>query len=540
MAPRAIDVRSWRHRAFAPSNRHAGSAQAGRIETSYRRSPAGLRLALAMLSLDHYRRRRRQLLGRLERPTLLFAGGWRPRNYPQNPYPFRADSNVLFLVADPEPDSALLLDPQDGTVTMFVHERTAEDALWHGPVPSFEEMREQHGVDAVEPVERLEEIVAAKAAGRPVDSLAVADPAATARAREVTGQDLAFEDPARVGRPELVQAIGGLRLLKDEEELAAIRRAAAVTREAHLAAILHTRPGIYEQELVGLVEGAFARHGCVPAYNTILSVRGEVLHNHAHDNLLKETDIVLLDGGAEARNGYCADVTRSWPVGGGFGAEGAEIYDIVLRSQLAAIEAVRPGARYRDLHLLACRVIADGLAQMGLLRGEPDGLVESGAHALFFPHGLGHLLGLDVHDMEAFGDAIGYEKGRVRSEQFGLAYLRMDLDVRPGMVFTIEPGVYFVPAILRDPKMRERFAGQVAFDKAEEFLTMHGLRGFGGIRIEDDVLCTDRDPEILTPGIPKEPAEVEAIVGSEAGPLGRFRVGSAPTGGAGGPVSTAS
>lgn len=467
-----------------------------------------------MLSFAHFRRRRAQLLERIERPTLLLAGGWRARNYPQNPYPFRADSNVLFLVADPEPDSALLLDPQDGTVTMFVHERTAEDALWHGPVPSFEEMRELHGVDAVAAVEGLAAAVAKKAAGREIDSLAVADPAATAQARAITGQDLVFEDPARVGRPELVQAIGGLRLIKDEEELAAIRRAAAVTREAHLAAILHTRAGIYEQELVGLVEGAFARHGGVPAYNTILSVRGEVLHNHAHDRLLKETDIVLLDGGAELRSGYCADVTRSWPVGGTFGAEGAEIYDIVLRAQLAAIEAVRPGVRYRDLHLLACRVIADGLAQMGLLRGEVDGLVESGAHALFFPHGLGHLLGLDVHDMEAFGDAIGYEKGRVRSEQFGLAYLRMDLDLRPGMVFTIEPGVYFVPAILHDPKMRERFAGQVAFDRAEEFLTMHGLRGFGGIRIEDDVLCTKSGFEVLTRAIPKERAVVEAMAGA--------------------------
>ena len=318
--------------------------------------------------------------------------------------------------------------------------------------------------------------------GREIDALAVADSRANATTREITGQDLDFAAADRIGRDEVIRAIGGLRLHKGEEEIAEMRRTAEVTRQAHLAAITHTRPGIYEQELAGLVDGCFSRHGCVPAYNTILSVRGEVLHNHSHDNVLRETDIVLLDGGAENAFGYCSDVTRSWPVSGKFNAEGREVYDIVLRSELAAIEAVKPGARYRDLHLIASRVIAEGLADMKLLKGNPDSLVESGAHALFFPHGVGHLIGLDVHDMEAFGDAIAYADDRSRSEQFGLSYLRLDLDLEPGMTFTIEPGIYFVPAILQNDDFRAKFKDQVDFERAEHFLTMHGLRGFGGIR----------------------------------------------------------
>ena len=398
-------------------------------------------------------------------------------------------------------------------MTLFLQRRTPEDALWHGPVPSFAEMGKKHAVQ-VEPLDTLAETVRAKAGNGKVESMAVADHKATALAREITGQELDFHDASKVGSPELVQAIGGMRLVKNESEIAEMRVTAAVTREAHLAAMTHTRPGIYEQELAGRVNGCFDRHGCVPAYNTILSVRGEVLHNHSHDNLLKETDIVLLDAGAESRTGYCSDVTRSWPVSGHFTPEGRDVYDIVLEAEKSAIESVKPGVRYRDLHMIASQVIADGLVQMGLLIGNPSALVESGAHALFFPHGVGHLIGLDVHDMEAFGDALAYSEGRTRSEQFGIAYLRLDLDLEPGMTFTIEPGIYFVPAILMDDELRKKFKDQVDFTKTERFLTMNSLRGFGGIRIEDDVLTTAHGPEVLTEAIPKERVAIEALVGS--------------------------
>ncbi len=463
----------------------------------------------------NYADRRTRFLAGLEGPVLLMAGGLVSRNYPANVYPYRADSTFLYFFERPEAGSAAFFDPADGRVTLFLTERTVADALWHGALEAFDAVKARQQVDAVLPVEALEQHVLAFAKGRPVRSLAVADGKATARARGITGEDLDFDDPKKVGEGALIDRLAKLRLHKGDDELAEIRRLVPVTREAHVLAMQHSKPGVGEQFLAGQVEGAFARGGCTPAYNTILSVRGEVLHNNDHRHTLQKGDIVLLDAGAESLDtGYCNDVTRDWPVGGAFTPEGRDVYDLVLASELDAISAVKPGVRYRDLHLRASRVLAEGLVRLGLLVGDPDGLVESGAHAIFFPHGLGHQLGLDVHDVEAFGDRIHYPNGRTRSTQFGTQYLRMDLDLEPGMLFTIEPGLYFVPAILRNPELRERFKTQVKWDAAEKFLAMNGGRGFGGIRIEDDVVCTATGVEVLTASIPKSRVEIESLAGS--------------------------
>jgi Xaa-Pro aminopeptidase len=460
-----------------------------------------------------FAQRRAALLASLDAPALLVSGGEVSRNYPANPFPFRADSTFLYFFERPEPRSAAFFDPKAQTVTLFLPERTVADALWHGAQETFEAARARHQVDQVVPVEELATAVGKLKAGRQVHGLAVADWKATAQLAAITGEKLDFDDPARVGDAGLISAISRLRLKKSPEELKAMRRTAEVTREAHLAAMRHSRPGVKEELIAGHVEGAFARAGCVPAYGTICSVRGEVLHNHAHGNLLQKGDIVLLDAGAEDASGLCSDVTRCWPVGGPFSPEGRDVYELVLAAEQAVIAAVKPGARYRDLHLLSARVIAEGLVNMGLLKGNPDTLVEAGAHAIFFPHGVGHQLGLDVHDLETFGDAILYP-GRQRSTQFGLASLRMDMDLEAGMTFTVEPGLYFVPAILHSDDFRAQFKGLVDFGKAEGFLTMNGGRGFGGIRIEDDVLCTQSGAEVLTQAIPRGRAEVEALVGT--------------------------
>ncbi|MBS1149291.1 MAG: Xaa-Pro aminopeptidase [Myxococcaceae bacterium] len=455
--------------------------------------------------------RRSALMKSLDRPLLLFSGGFISRNYPANSYPFRADSTFLYLFESPEPNSAALLDPAEGTVTLFLPERTIDDALWHGAQPSFADERARHGVSAVLPIEELEK----QLEGRSIDSLAIADRRTNARMRALTNTPLDFDDPNQVAtRPAVLDAIAKLRLIKDADEIAQMRRTAAVTKEAHESAMRASVAGVKEEFLAGLVEGAFARHGCVPAYGTILSVRGEVLHNHAHTHTLHNGDIVLLDAGAENASGYCSDVTRSWPVGDGFTPEGRDVYDIVLKAQEASIAMVRPGVRYREVHRKSSLVIAEGLVAMGLMRGAPEALVESGAHALFFPHGVGHQLGLDVHDLEAFGDRIHYPNGRTRSTQFGTQYLRMDMDLVEGMTFTIEPGIYFVPAILHSPKFREQFKGQVDFERAENFLTLNSGRGFGGIRIEDDVMCTGIGAEVLTALIPKKRDAVEALAGA--------------------------
>lgn len=459
--------------------------------------------------------RRDRLLSSLDRPLVLFSGAALSRNYPANTFPFRADSNFLYFFERPEPGSAALFDPADKTVTLFLPERTMGDALWHGEQESFDAAKARHGVHRVMTVEALESHLQTLAKGRQLDSIAVADFKATARARAITGQDLQFDDPANVGRGEVLDVIAKLRLKKGAEETAEMRKTAIVTHEAHVAAMKASKPGVKEELLAGLVEGAFARAGCTQAYGTILSVRGEVLHNHHHANTLASGDIVLLDAGAENDLGYCSDVTRCWPVGGAFSPEGRDVYELVLKAELHGISMVKPGVRYRDIHLSASRVLAQGLVDLGLLTGNADALVEAGAHAIFFPHGLGHQIGLDVHDLESFGDRVHYP-GRARSEQFGLAYLRMDMDLAEGMVFSIEPGLYFVPAIIRNPEFRAKFKGQVNFDRAEKYLAMNGGRGFGGVRIEDDVLCTAGGSEVLTAAIPKSCVEIEALAGQGA------------------------
>ncbi len=466
-----------------------------------------------MPSLKQHQKRRTEFLAGLKRPVLLMAGGNKPRNYPDNPFPYRPDSSFLFFFGEAEADAAAFFDPQSGQVQLFLPARSPEGALWYGDVPSLADMQARLGVDAVDSNDELPGKIAALAKGREVDALAVADPKATALAAEISGQNLNFDSGAGQGRAELVLSIAALRSSKDPEELDEMRRTAVITKEAHLEAMGHTRAGILEQELAGRVDGCFARHGCVPAYNTILSVRGEVLHNHEHHNELHAGDIVLLDGGAEASSGYCSDVTRCWPVSGKFEGEAAEIYDIVLNSELAAIEQVKAGVRYGELHRTACMIVAEGLAEMGILRGKAEDLVETGAHALFFPHGVGHQIGLDVHDMEAFGDQVHYPQNRSRSSQFGTKFLRTDTDLRAGMTFTIEPGIYFVPAILNEAGFREQFKDQVNWDHAEKFLRANDGRGFGGIRIEDDVLATEDGYEVLTAAIPKGRQEVEDLVG---------------------------
>lgn len=447
----------------------------------------------------------------LDRPALLFAGTPIP-SHADGVFPFRTDSSFLFLFGPSEPGAAALLDPADGRVTLFLPARTEAAALWDGPSPSFEGERARLQVDRVVEAERLEEEVRAVAAGRPVAGLAVHDPVATELARRLTGEPLDVASPVHVGTAALVARLAELRLHKAEAELAEIRTAGEITRAAFLATMGATGPGVTERELAALLEYEFARHGGVPSYDTILSVRGEILHNHAHDGTLQDGDLVLLDAGAELASGWGCDITRTWPAGGRFTTEQRDLYGIVAAAFREAVGRIRPGESWRAVHLAAARVVAAGLVEFGVLKGDPDDLVERGAHAPFFPHGLGHHLGLDPHDFEHFGDRFLYAADRPRSPQFGLAYLRTDLDLEPGMVLTVEPGVYFSPAILA--AHRERFRDAFVPARIEALLAANSGRGFGGIRLEDDFVVTETGCEDLTPGIPFDPDEVEAAVGT--------------------------
>jgi Xaa-Pro aminopeptidase/Xaa-Pro dipeptidase len=305
---------------------------------------------------------------------------------------------------------------------------------------------------------------------------------------------------------ELANALIDLRLCHDEASLAEIRRAAAVTVEAHRAGMRATPTATHEAGIRAAMEGIIIANGMTTAYNSIVTVHGEVLHNEQYHHELHAGDLLLADVGAEAASGWASDVTRTWPVSGSFSSTQRDIYDVVLAAHDVCIAKMQPNVEYRDVHLLAATVIAEGLVDLGILTGKVDDLVEMDAHALFFPHGVGHLLGLDVHDMEDLGDLAGYADGRTRSDRFGLGYLRLDRPLRPGMMTTIEPGFYQVPAILNDPERRSRYESVVNWERLAQFADVRG------IRIEDDVLVTEDGTEILTAALPTDAADVEALV----------------------------
>lgn len=416
--------------------------------------------------------------------ALIFAGEAPARNYPANQYDFRASSHFLYLAGLPLPGAALLLDTQTGKTVLFVPEPLPDDALWHGALPSREALVAATLVDEVRYLPALSASLSALPA---VGRLPVL--------------------PASERKPadeHLIDAMTELRLCHDAAALFEIRRAVAVTVRAHAAGRRATRPGARESEVRAAMEHEIMAADFTTAYPSIVTVSGEVLHNHNRAGTCQAGDLLLADVGAETDTGWASDVTRTWPVSGQFSASQRALYDLVLSAQLAAIAAVRPGIRYRDVHMVAARVLCAGLRDEGLLEGELDGLVERGAHALFFPHGIGHLLGLDVHDLEDFGDRAQYASGRTRSQQFGLACLRLDRDLLPGMVVTIEPGLYLVPAILHNEALTAPLRDALRLDRLAQF------RDVRGIRIEDDVLVTASGCEVLTAAIPKEPAQIES------------------------------
>ena len=431
---------------------------------------------------------------------MIFAGGLRARNYAANYADYRADSHFLYLVGAHLPDAALVLSKKGAT--LYATEPTEDDELWHGPSPSLDALGHAVGCAA----RPLTELAAALARARGIATLPCVDTASAARQSELLARTIRY-GVIEGADAVLADAIIALRLAHDEAAVREMEAAAASTADAHATGMRVTRAGIREHVVASAMTAVLSARGHGTAYAPIVSVHGEVLHNHAHDGLIHDGELLLCDVGAETAGGWAGDVTRTWPVSGRFSPTQRAVYDIVLAANTRVISLVRPGARWRDLHLEASRVIAEGLVELGWLRGSPVALVEEGAHALFFPHGLGHLIGLDVHDMEDLGDRAGYAPGRTRSTQFGLSYLRLDRDLTPGMGVTVEPGIYVVPAILGSPRFADLVRRTVDRDALARFADVRG------IRIEDDVVVTDTGARVLTDSIPKRASEVEAAVG---------------------------
>ena len=428
-----------------------------------------------------------------------------PMNYPANLYSFRQDGSFLYYGGLDAPDLALTIDAETGRTTLFGHDPTVDDVVWEGPLASLADRAALIGTDASAPRDALDAAVQqALGAGRTVHTFPPNRASQRLRLAALLGVAPAAVAPSET----LVAAVVAQRLVKTEAELDEMEASLGLAAEIHALAMRLAQPGHTEREIAGRLEALLAGHGSYPSYPIILTRRGEVLHGHPADTRLDAGDLLLVDAGAVSETTrYASDITRTMPVGGTFSDRQRALYDIVLKAETDAIAAMRPGIPFRDLHRLAARVITDGLTGLGLMRGDAAEAVDAGAHALFFPHGLGHAIGLDVHDMEGLGeDRVGYGDGFSRSEQFGTRYLRFARPLARGHVMTVEPGIYLVDALIdawRDERHHEAF---IDYDEVDRW------RGLGGIRIEDNVVVTEDGHRVLGPPIPKAAADVEAAV----------------------------
>lgn len=458
-----------------------------------------------MFSPATYRHRRSRLSKAIGSGIVLFLGNDEVgMNYSANVYPFRQDSSFLYFWALELPGLAAVIDIDAGTETVFGDDVTVADVVWSGPQPTIASQAREAGTRKTAPARALGDVVrAAIKKKRQVHFLAPYRAEHVVKLAALTGIK-----PAKVGEKRSVafhQAVAAQRLYKTPEEVGAIETAIDVSGEMYAAAMRVAKAGLKEYEIVAEIGRVVMARGCSYAFPPICSVHGETLHNPFYRNRLIAGDVMVLDSGAETPSRYASDITRTMPVGGRFSSQQRAIYEAVLRAQTGAIAAIKPGVAYRDVHLGAAKSFVTDLTAMGLMKGDPDEAVAAGAHALFFPHGLGHMMGMDVHDMENLGeDIVGYGPGFQRSPQFGLSYLRLARKVEPGFVLTVEPGLYFIPALIDQWKAKKTNAAFLNFKEIDRF------RDARGYRIEDDVLVTSTGCRVLGPPIPKTVAEVEA------------------------------
>ena len=444
------------------------------------------------------RDRRQKLAKLINFPAILWSGSPSSRNFPANTFPFRPSSHFLYFAGLSITDAAIRLE--GGKLELFMDNPSPSDLLWHGGIPTRDRLAEIIGADAAFPIKELKDYAAN------VATIYVQNPTTKITQSQILNRDIFPSKKPQEIDLELTKAIISLRLSHDDMALTEIKQAAAVTVKAHKAGMAATKNARFEANIRAAMEAIIISHNMTCAYNSIVTVHGEVLHNGEYYYPLQTGDLLLADVGAETTLGWASDVTRTWPVSGKFSPTQRDIYDVVLAAHDNCIAQLKTGVEYLDIHLLAAKTIAEGLVNLGILKGQPEQLVEMDAHALFFPHGVGHLLGLDVHDMEDLGDLAGYEIGRERSSRFGLSFLRLNRPLASGMLVTIEPGFYQVPAILNNTETRQKYQHIVNWEKLKHFYDVRG------IRIEDDVLVTTKGAEVLTKELPSNTDAIEDLL----------------------------
>ena len=457
-----------------------------------------------MFETSVYKNRRARLKEKVKSGLVLILGnGEAPANYTDNTYKFRQDSSFLYFFGLNQPGFAGVIDIDSGDEYIFGNDVDMDDIIWMGPQPSVKDMAARAGVSKTAPFARLADCMkTAISQGRRIHFL----PPYRFRNMLLLEELLGIR-PALVknyASLELIKAVVDLRSVKEPCEIEEITKACNIGYEMHTAAMRNCKPGVKEQYIAGLIEGIAASYGSMVSFPVILSQNGETLHNHDHSQILQEGRMMLTDAGAEEVSHYCSDFTRTVPVGGKFLTRQKEVYNIVLAANNKAIEIAKPGVTYQYVHLEVCKVLAQGLKDLGLMKGDVNEAVAAGAHALFMPHGLGHMMGLDVHDMEDLGQIyVGYDDENRPIDQFGTSSLRMGRRLQEGFVITDEPGCYFIPALIDQWRAQGMHKEFLNYDKIETF------KDFGGIRLEDDILIIPGGSRFL--GDKRTPITVEEV-----------------------------
>lgn len=463
----------------------------------------------SFFSSQTYAQRRAILKAKVKSGIGLFLGNEEVgMNYRDNHLPFRQDSSFLYFFGLDQPDLMAIIDFDSGQEIIFGRELTMDDIVWTGPMPCLTELAAKVGVESVFGPEKLWSILSeAQERARKVHYL---PPYRAVNCQKIVKYlGLSTAQVEKSASEELIRAVVALRSIKTPEEIAEMHKAVDISGQMHRNAMRATKPNVFEYQAVAKIKQAALEANTVTSYPVIFSVNGQTLHNHSHHNLMQAGQLALCDAGAESLMHYAGDITRTFPVSGKFTTQQAEIYEVVLTMLQTAVSKLRAGVTYKSIHLAANKVLLEGLKSLGLLQGDVAIMLAEGVQGLFMPHGLGHMIGLDVHDMEDLGESyVGYRPGMERSTQLGLKSLRLAKELEAGFTLTVEPGVYFIPELIEKWKAEHKFMEFINYEKLTPY------QNFGGIRLEDNVLITADGHELIGSPIPLTLKEVETAMES--------------------------
>ena len=459
-----------------------------------------------MFSKATYLARRKALKNKVKSGILIFPGNKETgMNYDSNWYPFRQDSTFLYYFGINLPDLYVVIDLDEDKEILFGNDLTPEDMVWVGAAEPLSIYAEKCGLAEVKPMSKLEQVIQkAKQQGKTLHFLPPYRSKTTIEISQLTGIPITEVETHK--SVEFIKAVIAQRSIKSAEEIEELHKAVNITAAMHRHAIKNTKHGVTEKQIAGELQAIAIAGGGNLSFPIILTKNGQYLHNHATQVVVKNGDIVLCDCGAETAMNYAGDMTRTFPVAERFTDVQREIYSIVLDAHESAVAALKPGYLFKDAHLLACSRIVEGLKGMGLMKGDTQEAVNAGAHTLFFQCGLGHFMGMDVHDMENFGEQlVGYTDDLQKSTEFGLKSLRLGKKLEAGNVLTVEPGIYFNPFLIDEWKAQGKYTDFVNYDAVEKF------KDFGGMRVEEDFLITSEGKQLLGNPLAKTADEIEEL-----------------------------